>query len=368
MKNIQSKGKESKKLMDLNLPPVIFGTSGLGNLFVALDEQEKLDIVNECVKLSKGQVVFDSAGKYGAGLALETLGKCLKKLNVHPDNVIISNKLAWLRTELKTEEPSFEPGVWKNLKHDAVQKISYDGIIESFEQGNELLNGYIPQMVSVHDPDEYIAKAKDKQHAGELYNDILDAYEALYDLKQEGKVQAIGVGAKDWRIVKRIAGDVELDWVMIANSMTIKTHPQELFDFILKMENKGVHVINSAVFHSGFLVGSDYFDYQLIKPGTPKNDALIKWREDFFKICKQFNVKPAEACVQFASNVPGVKSIALNTTDTKRVKENMEMTNVEIPVEFWKTLQSKGLIEVNFFSNLQTVFENKKESDQKKLR
>lgn len=350
-----------------SLPPVIFGTSGLGNLFVALDDQAKLDIVSECVRLSKGKVVFDSAGKYGAGLALETLGKCLKKLNVHPDNVIISNKLAWVRTELKTEEPTFEPGVWKNLKHDAVQKISYEGIMECFEQGNELLNGYIPQMVSVHDPDEYLATAKDEQHAEELYHDILEAYKALYDLKQKGKVQAIGVGAKEWRIVKRIAGDVELDWVMIANSMTIKSHPQELLDFILEMESKGITIINSAVFHSGFLVGSDYFDYQLIKPGTPKNDALFAWREQFFKICRQFNVKPAEACVQFALNVPGVKSIALNTTDAKRVKENIEMANLEIPLEFWDALQAKGLIEVNFFSTMQPVFENKKESNQKKL-
>lgn len=345
----------------IDLPRVIFGTSGLGNLFIALKEQGKLDIINECVRLSNGKVVFDSAGKYGAGLALETLGRCLKQLNVHPDNVFISNKLAWVRTELNTDEPTFEPGVWKNLEHDAVQKISYDGIVECFEQGNELLNGYISQMVSVHDPDEYIATARDYQHSQKLYEDILNAYEALYDLKRQGKVQAIGVGAKDWNVVKKIAGEVELDWVMIANSMTIKTHPQELLDFILKMESNGVFVINSAVFHSGFLVGTDYFDYQLIQRGNPENNALFKWREEFFEVCRQFKVKPAQACVQFSLNVPGVKSIALNTTDVKRVKENLEMVNVEIPVESWDALQSKGLIEVNFFSNLQPVFEDKKE-------
>ena len=92
--------------------------------------------------------------------------------------------------------------MWKDLKHDAVQKISYDGIMECFRQGNELLNGYIPQMVSVHDPDEYIAAAKGYPHSEKLYEDILDAYEALYDLKKQGKVQSIGVGAKDWKIIK----------------------------------------------------------------------------------------------------------------------------------------------------------------------
>ena len=348
----KQEGKEFDKT-PLHLPPVIFGTSGLGNLFVSLKEEEKLNIVSECVRLSRGKVVFDSAGKYGAGLALETLGKCLEQLNVQKENVVISNKLGWLRTKLKTKEPTFEPGVWKNLKHDAVQKISYDGIMECFEQGNELLNGYVPQMVSVHDPDEYMAAAEDYPHSEKLYEDILDAYEALYDLKKYGKVQFIGVGAKNWKIIKRIAKDVELDWIMIANSMTIKSHPKELLDFIIEMEKKGVYIINSAVFHSGFLVGSDYFDYRLVKRGISENDTLFKWREEFFAACNEFNVKPAEASVQFALNVPGVTSIALNTTHADRVQSNLQMIDAKIPVQFWEELKSKKLIEVDFISWLQ---------------
>ena len=339
----------------INLPPVIFGTSGLGNLFVAIDEEAKCEIIKEYVRLSNGPVVFDTAGKYGAGLALEVLGKCLKRLSIQREDVIISNKLGWVRTGLKTEEPTFEPGVWKDLKHDAIQKISYDGIMECFEQGNELLDGYIPQMVSVHDPDEYIAAAKDRQDATHRYNDILDAYEALYDLKKDGKVKVIGVGAKDWRIIEKIANDVSLDWVMIANSMTIKSHPQELFDFMIDLDSKGITIINSAVFHSGFLVGSNYFDYKLIEPGTPKNDALFTWRSEFFAVCKIHGVSPAIACVQFALLVPGVKSIALNTTEIKRVRENLEMVNAHIPMEFWQALNARGLIKVDFLNRLQMV-------------
>ncbi|SKC81760.1 aldo/keto reductase [Ohtaekwangia koreensis] len=331
----------------ISLPPVIFGTSGLGNLFVALDEEEKLNIVSECLRLSQGKVVFDSAGKYGAGLALETLGKCLKQLNAPPENVIISNKLGWFRTELTTDEPTFEPGVWKNLKHDAVQKISYEGIMHCFEQGNEFLNGYHAQMVSVHDPDEYIAKASNTRHADELYQDVLDAYQALHDLKRQGKVESIGVGSKDWKVIERIAKNVELDWIMIANSMTIKKHPRALLDFVAEMESKGIYVINSAVFHSGFLVGSNYFDYRLIERGIPENDALFKWREDFFAVCNEFSVTPAQACVQFGLNVPGVKSIALNTTDAKRVQSNLAMIHANIPAQFWQELKNRNLIEEN---------------------
>ncbi|MGZ5254566.1 MAG: aldo/keto reductase, partial [Flavitalea sp.] len=158
-------------MINLNIPPIIFGTSGLGNLFVAQSYETKLEIIREVVKHSKGKLVFDTAGKYGAGLALETIGKCLEELGVKKEDVIICNKLAWIRTELKTPEPTFEPGVWRDLKHDAIQKISYEGILECYEQGNELLNGYHPEMVSVHDPDEYLAGAKNKEEDAELYQD-----------------------------------------------------------------------------------------------------------------------------------------------------------------------------------------------------
>jgi D-threo-aldose 1-dehydrogenase len=320
----------------MQLPPVIFGTSGLGNLFVRLPDEEKLAIVRECVRLSEGRVVFDSAGKYGAGLALEMLGRCLKELGVSPSRVVISNKLGWLRTPLTGAEPTFEPGVWKDLEHDAVQRIGYSGILECFEQGNQLLGGYIPQMVSVHDPDEYLAAADSPEDQDHRYADILEAYRALFDLKRVGRVESVGVGAKDWRVVRRIAGDVGLDWVMIANSMTVRLHPRELVEFVLQLQEKGVYVINSAVFHSGFLVGGDHYDYRPVQPGKPEDDRLLEWRDLFFETCRSFGVKPAEACVRFALDVPGVGSIALNTTDARRVKENIDMAKVVLPAGFWE--------------------------------
>ena len=66
----------------IDLPKIVFGTSSLGNLFVALSDTVKRDIIAECVKHSPGKVVFDSAGKYGAGLALESIGKALSDLKV----------------------------------------------------------------------------------------------------------------------------------------------------------------------------------------------------------------------------------------------------------------------------------------------
>jgi D-threo-aldose 1-dehydrogenase len=345
MKNNQS---DTHATSAIRLPKVIFGTSGLGNLFVAQDDTTKLNIVRECIQRSPQPTVFDSAGKYGAGLALESLGHLLRQLDVQPSDVVISNKLGWLRTELTTSEPTFEPGVWKDLKHDAVQAISYDGIMKCFEQGNELLGGYTPQLVSVHDPDEYLARATDALHEEQLYQDILSGYRALADLKHAGRVALIGVGSKDWKVIQRLSKDVSFDWVMFANSLTIFQHPPELLAFVESLDDRGIHVINSAVFHSGFLVGSDYFNYKRIAPNTPENSGRFQWRSDFFEICNLYKIKPAHACVQFALSVPGVKSIAMNTTDAKRVQQNVDMASIELPASFWEALSDKGLVKADF--------------------
>ena len=336
-------------MQKISLPKVIFGTSGLGNLYVALSDVAKCAIVAESVRCSPKPVVFDSAGKYGAGLALESLGRALKELNVDPKDVLISNKLGWLRTELTTAEPTFEPGVWCDLKHDAVQRISYEGILECYEQGNELLGDYRAELISIHDPDEYLAAAKNEPDQIQRYRDILEAYRALNELRDQGKVKGIGVGSKDWRIIKRIAHDVKLDWVMIANSMTIHSHPGELVEFMQHLENQGTLIINSAVFNGGFLTGADYYNYQLTDP--VKDSGLYHWREQFYQLCTGYKIKPADACVAFGLNAPGVKSIALNTTKAERVAQNVAVASLKILAEFWSEMKERGLIDKSYASD-----------------
>ena len=50
--------KKDYKSVSLRIPPIIFGTSSLGNLFVALDDDAKHEIVMECVRKSSGIVVL----------------------------------------------------------------------------------------------------------------------------------------------------------------------------------------------------------------------------------------------------------------------------------------------------------------------
>lgn len=99
------------------------------------------------------------------------------------------------------------------------------------------------------------------------------------DLKQKGYVKFIGVGAKNWRSVELIEEDVALDWVMIANSLTLFDHSKELLNFVEHLRRKGITIINSAIFHGGFLMGSDFFNYEELSKANPAHKILLLARQ-----------------------------------------------------------------------------------------
>ena len=325
------------------LPKIIFGTSALGNLFSEPTHEEKKAVVQEILNHMETPV-FDSAGKYGAGLALEELGQCLDELGVDPANckVLISNKLGWKRVPLVTPEPTFEPGAWVNLKNDAVQAISYEGILACYEQGNELLGKYASKIVSVHDPDEYLAGAKDEAELQKRREDVLGAYKALAELKAAGKVQSVGVGAKDISVIDFISDHVQLDWAMFACSVTPYAHGEVARGLLAKLGKQKVQVINSAVFNAGFLIGGDHFDYRKVERDA--DPELFEWRDKFNELCTEFGIKPAAACVQFSFLFPEIVSVALNTTKPSRVGSNVELANAVVPAAFWEKMKKAGLI------------------------
>jgi D-threo-aldose 1-dehydrogenase len=334
---------------NVQVPPIIFGTSCLGNLYEALPWEIKLGILREIFSNMEGTVVLDTAGKYGAGLALEVIGAGLRELAIPEDRVKISNKLGWFRMPLTSAEPTFEPGAWADLKNDAVQKISYKGILECWEQGCDLLgNQFSPQVVSVHDPDEYLAAANSLSEKRKAFSDVMDAYRALYELKGRGLTKAVGVGSKDWHVIRDILKEIDLDWAMLAVSFTIMTHPPELLEFIDELAEKGIGIINSAVFHAGFLTGGKFFDYRILSENKSEDISYFIWREKFFALCRHFEVVPADACVQFGMSHPGVISIALNTSNPKRVAQNIASVSAEIPNDFWSAMKNEGLIARNY--------------------
>ncbi|MCK5694871.1 MAG: aldo/keto reductase [Bacteroidales bacterium] len=333
----------------LLVPQVVYGTSYLGNLYKALSYNEKLALIAKWFECTDKPVVIDSAGKYGAGLALEVIGLGLTELGISPDDILISNKLGWFRVPLTTDEPTFEPGAWADLAYDCIQTFGYDEIIKCFDQGNQLLGGtYRSEVVSIHDPDEYLLAASDPSDRELRIKEILESYRALFDLKREGRVKAVGIGSKDWTVIKELYAHVPFDWVMFANSFTIFRHPPGILQFMARLENDGVGIINSAVFHGGFLTGGDKFDYQEVDAASEMGQKLIVWREAFEALCQEHLVSPGDGALHFGLSHPAVVSIALNTSKPEKMMRNVETLQKKIPESFWKAMKEKGLMDPDY--------------------
>ncbi|MGI9474220.1 MAG: aldo/keto reductase [Rubripirellula sp.] len=330
------------------MPKVIFGATCLGNLFVAMSDESKRELVRKWFATMPKPVAIDSAGKYGAGLSLEVIGRELSALGVRPDDVILSNKLAWRRVPLSTPEPTFEPGVWMDIHHDAVQDMSYDGILRCHEDGCRMLRDYRPQLVCVHDPDEYLQAASDADDRRSRLKDILGACRALTELRDAGEVSGIGVGAKDWRVIRELDGLCDLDWVMMANSFTIMHHPAELRTFIDSLAERQIAVVNSAVMHGGFLVGGEFFDYRALDPNDAADAQRLQWRERFTEISQRHSCTPFDVAVAFGVSHPGIASVALSTSRASRVQSMVEAATRTLPSELWRDLKAQDLIDADY--------------------
>lgn len=377
----------------MKLPRFIFGTSALGNLYEEKTYAEKLEIVRSVINAVRNEtqstndkhnttidgyveekqneqplIMLDTAGKYGAGLALETLGSILQDLQVSPESVLISNKLGWERVPLSSSgKPTFESDIWINLDHDAIQSISHDGILRCYHQGNELLgkHGYQAQIVSVHDPDEYcnipspsttctLTSYDLKQHEMGIDSrqcDLLNAYKALSELKHSNKVHSVGVGTKDYRMIEWLTSEgnrhlVHLDWAMLACSFTIHTHSPDVVALIKQLSSRNISVINSAIFNSGFLLGTDYYNYVKVSRATHLD--LYLWRDQFFEVCHEYSLTPLTACLHFNfihSDVC-ITSIAINPGNPTQVQEYYDAIKIQVPEAFWDRLRTLKLISI----------------------
>ena len=323
---------------------MVFGATVLGNLFVERSDEQKRELIAEWFRQMPRPVAIDSAGKYGAGLSLEVIGRQLESLGVARDDVVISNKLAWRRVPLTTPEPTFEPGVWINIDHDAVQDIGYDGILRCHEDGCRMLGNYQPQLVSVHDPDEYLDAASNDDDRKKRLDDIVGAYRALEELRDSGEVAGIGVGAKNWRIIRELDALCDFDWVMMANSFTVMHHPPELLQFIESMASRNVAIINSALTHGGFLVGGSFLDYRPIDENDPEDQQHLQWRDSLKEICQLQGLTPYQVAVAFGASHPGFASVALSTSSPERVQPMVQAAMAKLPGEIWDALREKGLI------------------------
>ncbi len=85
--------------LGIEVPPIVFGTSALANLPYVIPEQRKLAVCGEWFQNVEPPVFIDVAYRHGDGLALESLGRMLRRVGIPGEEVVVhltvdSNRIA----------------------------------------------------------------------------------------------------------------------------------------------------------------------------------------------------------------------------------------------------------------------------------
>ena len=284
--------------LGLTIPPIVFGTAALGNVPQIIPEQRKLEICGAWFRHVEPPVFIDAAYRDGDGLALEVLGRMLRRLDIESDEVVV------------------------HLTLDA------DRVAVDWEKSCRLLGSeYRPKLVSICDADE-------------------GAWRAVGELKATGSVLGAGVVARDLGSLTSLEPSV--DWVVLTGGFTLMRHPAGLLASMVELAARQIPIIVSGVFDGGFLVGSNRLDGRLLSAEDPADRSLLAWRTSFAALCHGHGVTPVQACIQFALAGPGVVAVMLNSSHPDRVAENAGCVQRLASDLFWASMKEEGLLAADY--------------------
>jgi D-threo-aldose 1-dehydrogenase len=284
------------------------GTAPIGGLYEAVEDETAHAVVERAWAL--GLRYFDTAPRYGAGLAERRLGATLR--GKPREEFAISTKVGRLLRPGESE--------W----HGAPALVDYfdfshDAALRSLEESLERLGLDRVDVAFVHDPDDHFDEA------------LAGSFRALQRLRDEGVVRAIGVGANQPEVLCRFAREADPDCFLVAGRYTAldRSAAAELLPLC---EERGIAVIAGGVFNSGVLAGGDTFNYETAPP-----DVLARVR-GLRETCARHGVPLPAAAVQFPMRHPAVATVLFGCRTPEEVAEDVRLADIDVPDALWDEL------------------------------
>jgi D-threo-aldose 1-dehydrogenase len=292
----------------IELGRLALGTAPIGGLYEAVEDETALAVVDQAWQL--GLRYFDTAPRYGAGLAERRLGAGLR--GRPREEFVVSTKVGRLLGPGRSE--------WVG----APELVDYfdfsqDATLRSLEQSLGRLGLDRVDIVFVHDPDDHFDEA------------LAGSFRALRRLRDEGVVRAIGVGANQPAVLCRFAREADPDCFLVAGRFTAldRTAEPELLPLC---EEKGITVIAGGVFNSGVIVGGTTFDYRTAAPEVVARVARLR------EACERHDVPLPAAAVQFPLRHPAVATVLIGCRTPTEVAEDVRLSALAVPDTLWDEL------------------------------
>lgn len=306
-----------------------YGVAQIGNLYREGTDENAFDAVDAA--WDAGVRYFDTAPHYGLGLSEKRLGRALAARQ--RADYVISTKVG---REL-VPNPDYAGEL--DMEHDfavpatlmRTPAYDYDGIRRSLESSLDRLGMDYVDIVYIHDPDVYGLDA--------VLSQSLDAVEKLRD---EGMVQAVGIGSKSVEALQRGVTEGNLDLIMVAGRYTLLEQPaaEELFPLCREL---GVDVVLAAPFNSGILATSSPTSKNRYEYGSAPAKLLQK-AHDISERCQSYGVELPAAALQFPLRHPAVINVVAGATNRTQIEANVAHMQHAIPEALWEELNARGLL------------------------
>ena len=302
------------------------GGAPIGGLYTAVEAATAVDTIRRAHEL--GVSYFDTAPLYGSGRSEMLFGEAL--VGIPRDSYVLSTKVGRL-LEPVAEQPESDQFV--DLPSlEPTYDYSRDGVLRSIEESLDRLRLDRVDVVMIHDPDDHFEQA------------VNETFPALYDLRSQGVVGAVGAGMNQWEMLARFAREADPDCFLLAGRYTLLD--QSGLDELLPLcVEKDIGIVLGGPYNSGILA-SDLSDETTFNYLPAPREILERARR-IKEVCDRHGVPLKAAALQFglahpavAATIPGARSIA-------EIEENLSMAAHPIPSHLWEELRAGGLIHPN---------------------
>lgn len=315
-----------------------FGGAPLGNLYRARTEEEAQQTLQAA--WDSGIRYFDTAPQYGHGLSEMRMGEFFSQKP--RDEFVISSKIG--RLLIPCEPGEQNAGAFQDTPANRIEyDYSYDGVMRSYEQSLARLKLDRIDILYIHDVDVFThgSQAASDQRVDEVMN---GGYRALSELRDNGDIDAIGVGVNEWQVCEKLLALGDFDLFLLAGRYTL-LEQESLKSFLPKCQKRGSGIILGGPYNSGILAtgatNNAMYNYQ------PATDEIKQQVNAIDAVCREFAVSLPQAALHFPLGHPSVISVIPGGQLASEVIRNVETFAKPVPIEFWQALKSQGLIDQN---------------------
>jgi D-threo-aldose 1-dehydrogenase len=318
-----------------------FGCAPIGNSSAAMSNETARAALEAA--WDAGIRYFDTAPWYGIGRSERRVGSFLQdKLR---DDFVISTKVGRVLRPWTT--PQYERrhrGSWMGAPDFEVQfDYSYDGVVRSWEDSLQRLGLARVDLLLIHDLDRaYFSHGAD--YDAYLAQLITGGYQALRDLRADGKIKAIGCGVNKPGQIPQFLDLFDLDFFLVAGPYTL-LEQTTLQSELERCIQSGVSSVIGAAFRFGILATGTKA-YTGAGPVILGEDELGRAKR-IERVCEELGVPLAAAAIQFPYGHPTVRSVLFGALDGDQVRQTVEHLKHPVPAELWERLRADGLLAEN---------------------